>query len=78
MMLESRRGGGREGEKKMWQIFKVAWLHCGHVAAFTTTVWSNMTSPLSSASLTLKESILLSLTGVREENEAPTLSRIKL
>lgn len=52
MMLEmSWEGKGeREREKKSWQIHKAVWLHCGHVAAFTT-LWSDLTSLLSSPRL---------------------------
>ena len=46
-------GGGREREKKIWQIHKAVWLHCGHVAAFTTTVCTNLTSLLSSLRLSV-------------------------
>lgn len=51
MMLEGRRERGeerenkreREREKKIWQIHKAVWLHCGHVAASTTTLWPYLT-----------------------------------
>lgn len=55
MVQERSRGGW--SEKKSWQIHKAVWLHHGHVAAFTNTLWSNLTSPLSSLPLFL---ILLS------------------
>lgn len=50
---EGGGGGGREREKKIWQIHKAVWLHCGHVAAFTTTVCTNLTSLLSSLRLSV-------------------------
>lgn len=55
MMLETSRGGWRE--KKSWQIHKAVWLHHGHVAAFTNTVWSNLTSLPSSLPLSVSLSL---------------------
>lgn len=49
MMLETGREEGRE--KKIWQIHKAVWLHCGHVAASTTTEWPNLTFHLLSAAV---------------------------
>ena len=47
---EGRRDGGREeGRRKIWQIHKAFWLHCGHVAASTTTEWPESNSELTSA-----------------------------
>lgn len=48
---------GMEREKKSWQTHKAVWLHHGHVAAFTNTVWSNLTSLPSSLPLSVSRSL---------------------